>query len=247
MGHSEHSMTSSRSRSNSPPEGDSVPPQAADDLPGADTPAPVPPDVPDANAHDTADQRSAPRFTLLIRSAKLVSPDSEYLCVVRDASESGVSVRLFHPLPPDVPLTLEMPNGDQHPLERVWEEEGKAGFRFSAPVDIARIVESPSRFARRAVRVRLRVPCELVVGARTVPGTILNLSQQGAQIHTQEKLLLIQRVKILAEGMPEIAGKVRWRSHDAYGLSFEDTFQFAELAALAFDLQREAREAPAHD
>ena len=192
---------------------------------------------------ESDEQRSAPRFTLLIRSAKLVSPDSAYRCVVRDASESGVSVRLFHPLPPEVPLALEMPNGDILPLERVWEEEGKAGFRFNAPVDIARIVESPSQFARRGVRVNLQVPCDLFVGARRVAGKICNLSQQGAQVHTQEKLSLIQRVRIVAEGMPEVAGKVRWRRNDDYGLSFEDTFQFAELAALAFDLQRDARKA----
>jgi hypothetical protein len=224
---------------NSPPGTDSVDPQAAGDLASGEASAP--------DASKAADQRCAPRFTLLIRSAKLVSPDAEYLCVVRDASESGVSVRLFHPLPPAVPLTLEMPNGDRHPVERVWEEEGKAGFRFPAPVDIARIVENPSRFARRAVRVRLQVPCDLVVGSRMVPGTICNLSQQGAQICTAEKLLLIQRVKILAEGMPEVAGKVRWRSDDNYGLSFEDTFQFAQLAALAFDLQRAARPASSQD
>jgi len=186
------------------------------------------------------DQRGAPRFTLLIRAAKLVAPDAEFLCVVRDASEAGISVRLFHPLPAEVPLTLEMPNGDLHPLERVWEEDGKAGFRFAEAVDIGRIVESPSRFAKRAVRVRLQVPCEIVAGLRKAPGVICNLSQQGAQIVTEEKLSLIQRVKIKAEGMPEVAGKVRWRRNNHYGLSFEDTFQFAELAALAFELQRVA-------
>ena len=67
-----------------------------------------------------------------------------------------------------------------------------------------------------------------------------NLSQQGALIRSIEKLSLMQRVKIRAEGMPEITGKVRWRRNDSYGLSFEDTFQFAELAALAFDLRRSA-------
>ena len=65
---------------------------------------------------DGSDQRCAPRFTLLIRAAKLVGPDCEYLCVVRDASETGVSVRLFHPLPPEVPFTLELQNGDRHVL-----------------------------------------------------------------------------------------------------------------------------------
>ena len=193
-----------------------------------------------ANVADEVEQRGVPRFTLLIRAAKLLSPAGEFLCVVRDASEAGVSVRLFHPLPKDVPLSLEMPNGDCLELERVWEEEGKAGFRFAQNVDIGRIVESPSRFSRRAVRVNVEVPCDLLVGIRRVPGTIHNLSQQGALITTLDKLSLMQRVKIRAEGMPEITGKVRWRRNDSYGLSFEDTFQFAELAALAFDLRRAA-------
>jgi hypothetical protein len=195
--------------------------------------------VPAAEA-DGSEQRSAPRFTLLIRAAKLIGPAGEFLCVVRDASESGVSVRLFHPLPAEVSLSLEMPNGDSLPLERVWEEQGKAGFRFAGKVDIERIVECPSRFSRRAVRVNVEVPCDLLVGIRRVPGTIHNLSQQGALITTLEKLSLMQRVRIKAEGMPEITGKVRWRRNDSYGLSFEDTFQFAELAALAFELRRAA-------
>ena len=58
-------------------------------------------------AGDDAEQRTAPRFTLLIRAAKLIGPEGEYLCVVRDASESGVSVRLFHPLPATALRALE--------------------------------------------------------------------------------------------------------------------------------------------
>jgi hypothetical protein len=195
---------------------------------------------PDAasDASEGPEQRCTPRFTLLIRAAKLISPAGEFLCVVRDASETGVSVRLFHPLPGDVPLSLEMPNGDCLALERVWEDEGKAGFRFAGQVEIERIVDCPSRFSRRAVRVNVEVPCDLLVGVRRVPGTIHNLSQQGALIATPERLSLMQRVKIRADGMPEITGKVRWRRNDNYGLSFEDTFQFAELAALAFELRR---------
>ena len=157
--------------------------------------------APPANEAGEADQRSAPRFTLLIRAAKLTSPDCEFLC------------------------------------ERVWEAEGKAGFRFSEPTSFERLVESPSRFTKRALRVRLEVPCDLMAGLRWVGATIGNISQQGALVRTSERLSLIQRVKIRAEGMPEVAAKVRWRRNDEYGLSFEDTFQFAELAALAFELQ----------
>jgi hypothetical protein len=190
---------------------------------------------------EEAEQRRAPRFTLLIRSAKLTSPFGEFLCIVRDVSETGVSVRLFHPLPAEVPLTLELPNGDRHALDRVWEDEGRAGFRFAREPDIERLLESPSAFAKRPVRVNLEVPCDLMVNMRWVAGRILNLSQHGALISTLERLSLVQRVKLRAEGMPEVAAKVRWRQDDRYGLSFEDTFQFAELASLAFDLRRRAR------
>jgi hypothetical protein len=195
--------------------------------------------------HVEPDKRSTPRVTVLIRAAKLIAGDAEFLCVMRNASDDGVSVRLFHPLPPDTELTLELPNGDRHPLERVWEQDDMAGFRFSAPVEVTRIVEERSRFRRRPVRVNVEVPCVLVVGDRRVRATIGNLSQQGALVSTPEHLSLAQRVRIEGEGLRGIAAKVRWRRGEAYGLSFEDTFQFAELAAIAFDLQREAARAGA--
>jgi hypothetical protein len=194
----------------------------------------------DGPSIDLTDKRGAPRFMLLIRAAKLTGADVEFLCVVRDASEAGISVRLFHPLPAGIDLTLELPNGDRHALERVWEDKGKAGFRFREPVELERIVEGHSLHPRRPVRLRLELPCWLALGARRVRATIGNLSQNGALISTTERLALAQRVGLEIDGLPDIAARVRWRHRDSYGLSFEDTFQFAELAALVFDLQRGA-------
>lgn len=192
-------------------------------------------------AEGELEQRSAPRFTLLIRTAKLICSEGEFLCIVRDASEAGVSVRLFHQLPPDIPLTLELPNGDRHALARVWQDESKAGFRFEEPTDIERIIEGPSPFAKRPIRVKLEVPCWVLAGMRYAPSTLCNLSQHGAQVRTDERLSLVQRVKLVADGLPEVAAKVRWRRDNCYGLSFEDIFQFGELAAIVFELQRDAR------
>ena len=38
------------------------------------------------------DQRGAPRYTSLIRAAKLVCGQGEFVCVIRDVSSTGVSV-----------------------------------------------------------------------------------------------------------------------------------------------------------
>jgi hypothetical protein len=89
------------------------------------------------------------------------------------------------------------------------------------------------------------VPCFLRLGGRRVRATIDNLSQQGALVRTQEYLALAQRIKVEVDGLPDITAKVCWRRDGSYGLSFEDTFQFAELAGLAFDLQRECAVKPA--
>ena len=45
------------------------------------------------------DMRGAQRFTLLIRTAKLVSETGEFLCIIRDVSATGLRLRLFHDLP----------------------------------------------------------------------------------------------------------------------------------------------------
>lgn len=185
--------------------------------------------------------RGAPRLTLLIRAAKILSPQGEYLCILRDASETGISVKLFHPLPPADPLLLEMPNGDRYDLQRVWETEGKAGFQFNTPADVLRLVEIPGHFAKRPVRVNVQVECRLLSISGSVDAIISNLSQGGALIRSDGKLALAQRVKIKAGGLPEIAARVRWRRGEYHGLVFEDTFQFAQLGEVLYELQAPLR------
>ncbi|WP_324761533.1 PilZ domain-containing protein [Porphyrobacter sp. TH134] len=95
-----------------------------------------------------SDQRAAPRFTLLIRAAKLVSAQGEFVCVIRDVSETGVSVRLFHALPGCKDFALHMPAGAVYEITAMWQRNnrpvakvGIRGFPFG--------VKSDSRFGCR--------------------------------------------------------------------------------------------------
>jgi len=186
---------------------------------------------------DGAEHRVAPRFTLLIRTAKLICSTGEFLCIVRDASSTGVSIRTFHPLPKGNQLILELPNGDQHPIERVWEKEGTAGFRFPVQVDIDRLLHNKSRFPKRGVRLKLQLPALISCHGRTAGVVVHNISQQGAQIESLLYLAIDQKLRLEADNLPVIQARVRWRKNSDYGLVFDDTFQFAELARLAAQLQ----------
>jgi hypothetical protein len=196
--------------------------------------------MPETDSEDGDELRAAPRFTLLLRTAKLIAAVGEYLCVVRDVSSTGISVRTFHPLP-DGQLVLELPNGDRHPLEKVWENDGAAGFRFSGEVDVTRLIEGKGRFPKRGVRLHMELPATLGTLGGLHDAVVRNLSQQGARIETRNRLALDQRVQLELKGLPAIRAVVRWRKDNEYGLAFVDTFQFAELARLAAALQSSCR------
>ena len=177
-----------------------------------------------------AEQRTSARYTPLIRTAKITGPSGEFLCVVSDISSTGVSVRLFHALPRDASLNLVMPNGDTLPLSRVWEKEGRAGFRFVREVDLDGILGGRGQWPKRPIRLNLDMPARIAGLTGRFEATIRNISLQGAQIECAERLAIEQRLRLSNALLPEIVTKVRWRKGNIYGLVFDDTFQFADLA-----------------
>ncbi|MCW1382211.1 PilZ domain-containing protein [Novosphingobium sp. KCTC 2891] len=195
-------------------------------------------DASDESGHASSDQRGSPRFTLLIRAAKLVVDGREFLCILRDASATGLKVRLFTPLPEHRDLRIELANGDRYPIELVWHSDDYAGFRFQEEVEIERLLdESHGGFPRRQVRLRIALNAMLHSGGEAVRIAFNDISQQGAGIECDKWLLMNELVKIETGVMPAIYAKVRWRSHPRYGLVFEQTFKLDELARISAPLQ----------
>lgn len=184
-----------------------------------------------------AELRGAPRYTLLIRAAKLISSQGEFVCVIRDISATGVSVRLFHPLPKCDHLVLELRTGEHYEIERRWERVNEAGFEFTAPVDVEKMVMEVGQFPKRGLRLGVEFPIRLRTLTQRVNATVKNLSQQGARIECDALLAIDQTVRIESEDMREIRTKIRWRRDTDYGVVFDDTFTLADFARLAAQLQ----------
>lgn len=191
----------------------------------------------DETAANIAEQRAAPRFTTLIRTGKLITPDGEFVCVLRDVSSVGVRLRCFHPVPTAPTATLELQNGETFAMQKVREEGLDASFAFAAPIPVETLVYINGRYPRRPIRLALRMPVML----RTVSGTIsaetLNISQQGCRVEAALPMALAQAVTIESQHLPTIRAKVCWRRGNAFGLVFDDTFSLKDFALHAARLQ----------
>jgi hypothetical protein len=184
------------------------------------------------------EQRATARFTLLIRTAKLIAKSGEYLCVVRDVSAEGLKARLFHPLPGGEALAIELASGERHEIEKIWEDGYITGFRFSQPVALERLLaDAPEGRRKRSVRLSLALPAVVLAHGRRLDASFRDISQHGASIACDEYLAMDERVRVDCDWLPELSARVRWRRRPHYGLIFEQTFRFDELARLTAPLQ----------
>lgn len=191
----------------------------------------------DEAGHAGREQRQAPRFTSLIRAAKLVCAKGEFVCVVRDVSSTGVRLRCFHTLPRDPDMALELQNGETFAIEPVREEGAEGSFRFPAEVPVARLVQEQWAFPRRPLRLAMAIPLTLRTLAGPNPAVTQNISQQGCRVECAAPLALAQGVLVESPYLPGIRAKVRWRRDGACGLVFDDTFSLRDFALHAARLQ----------
>ena len=204
---------------------------------GQEPPAASEPSDANEPARSGAELRGAQRFALLLRVAKLVVDGRERFCVIRDASATGLKVRLFAPLPHPADLSVELANGDRHRVECVWNANDHAGLRFLEQIDLDHLLdEARNAGKRRHVRLRVALDGVLHSGKEAVPINVRDISQQGAGIDSEKWLLLNELVKIETSVLPPTYAKVRWRDHPRYGVIFEQTFQLEDLARRCADL-----------
>lgn len=193
------------------------------------------------DADPSAEQPRAPRFTLLIRAAKLICANGEFVCVIRDVSETGVSLRLFHALPSGAPYEIQFPSGSAYEVEPIWERGHEAGLKFAQKVDVARLINEAGDYPKRGLRLDLCFPVELRTLTKTCEAVIVNLSQQGARFESDCMFAIEQSLRVApTTKLPEfdeVRAKIRWRRGSEYGVVFDDTFSLGDFARLAARLQ----------
>ena len=186
---------------------------------------------------EVTEQRAAPRFTSLIRSAKLVCGQGEFLCVIRDVSATGISLRTFHGLPVDQAVTLELQNGESYAMGEIRRSGFEASYQFDKPVAVDRLIDETWNYPKRQLRLNIAIPLTLSSLTRQGEAETVNLSQQGARVSCDREFAIDQTLRVSSPNFPETRATVRWRKDGHYGLVFDNTFSLREFALMAAAVQ----------
>ena len=218
--------------------GDEAAPAGDEAAPAGDQAAPVL--VVADNGDPSTDQRGAERFRLLLRVAKLRTTTGEFLCVLRDISDLGLKVRIFHDIPRDALCELELGGGEIFQVQRVWQHGGHAGFKFAdTPVEADRLIDEAGPFPKRHIRLRFKrpVPVMLMTDGLAMPADLCDISQHGAALSFERRLAIGQQVRIDTPHLPELTARVRWRRGRLHGIVFQEGFRLDALAEVAARMQ----------
>jgi len=183
------------------------------------------------------ERREAPRHTLVMRTAKLVSRHGEFACIVRDVSASGAKLRLFHKPPPDEFLFLELANGEIYAIQHIWTEGEYCGYRFASEIDVDAFIKEPGKHPGRPVRLNITRPMLVHAAGHEYRAILVNLSQEGACFECDQPFAETQRINVEIEFVPGRIGHVCWRKGQAHGVVFQEGFALDEFARIALLLQ----------
>jgi hypothetical protein len=193
----------------------------------------------------SSDRRAHTRHVTVLRVAKLITPNGEELCLVRDISAGGLMAHIYSELKVGDPVTAEFKSGHVVPGTILWRREGQAGIRFDEPADAERILSgddvAPNRHQARSPRLGIRLRARVRVGAFYRSATLCDISQGGAKIQPPDLAEIGQSVVLAVTGLPAIAGVIRWRDADYAGIQFDIAVPFKLLAEWAATVQNRAQ------
>lgn len=180
----------------------------------------------------TADRRSDERHMTLFRVGTIVIGDRRELCLVKNISAGGVSVRAYCTLEPDQAVLLELK--EQQPISGTvtWLRGTDAGITFDERVDILEILKASGDGPRpRMPRIEVHCVCFVREGAAMNRAVLHNISQGGASVETANALSVDADVTVSLPGLAPLGAVVRWSDGNRYGLSFNTVLPLAGLVA----------------
>lgn len=177
-----------------------------------------------------SERRADERHLTLFRVGSIRLDGRRELCLVKNISAGGASIRPYCRLQPDLKLEIELK--EQQPVAGTvsWVRGSDAGITFEDRVDVIELLK-PSGDGPRPRMPRVEVRCISFIreGATTNRATLVNISQGGLSVECENHLTVGAEVIVSLPGLPPQQATVRWAEGLRYGITFNTVLPLGGL------------------
>lgn len=150
-----------------------------------------------------------------------------YVCDILDISAGGAKIATAEEIAHDGELVLQIADLISFPAQVAWRRNCQLGVAFAVPPEavaevLPEILQGPARSREQREHLRSAVlwSGEVILGARTLPCRILNVSAAGAKIRLDSELPEGAEVRLACTRFGEVPARVVWREAGKVGLTF---------------------------
>lgn len=168
-----------------------------------------------------SERRDGDRHVTLFRVGSLTIEGRRELCLIKNISAGGMSIRAYCAILPETRLSVELKCGEQVSGIARWVDGDVVGISFDEPVDVVDLLAASMKGPRPRMP-RVEVDCVATVreGAETHRVQACDVSQGGMKVSTDRDLGINAEVVVSLAGLPPQSAVVRWRDSGNYGITF---------------------------
>lgn len=188
------------------------------------------------SGEDGADRerRREKRHVALLRVALLHAQGTKDLCVVKNVSSTGLSIRAYRKFVGGEHVEVEFRSGELLNGSVVWQQDWDAGIVFPKPIDVDLVLASrwvtESGRRRNLPRIEVSCPGRLKSGLRFHEVALQDISQGGARVKFETPSVDAGNVVLHLPDLTPLAGVARWVGGAFVGISFNECIPFELLA-----------------
>lgn len=188
------------------------------------------------------DRRSEQRYLSLLRVGTMIVDNRRELCLVRNISAGGMTIRGYSPIEQDQDVAVELRQDEPISGKVAWVDGENFGITFDAPIDVIGLI-APLDDGPRPRMPRIEVGCTAWVreGAHVRRTRALNISQGGICVESSIPLTMGAEVITIMIDISPIPGRVKWMDGDRFGISFHRVLALPDLVGWLQQQRQEQR------
>lgn len=187
------------------------------------------------------DRRAEDRTTAVYRPVLIETDEFAGFCLVKNLSAGGMMGVAYAEFAADQPVTIQFHPDHVITGAIVWSLEGRIGVSFNEKIDVDAVLHNLAskhvgRLVNRAPRLNIECSGQLVVDGRTLPITVVDISQRGMKA-AAAFVKPGEEVVVHFDGMEPHKAEVRWTQGGMAGLHFVRPIGFEDLARWVIERQ----------